>query len=452
MKGALERELKLEVDPDFELPGHLGEPLDARLFVSTYHDTPARSLLRCGLTLRRRLEGGRSLWQLKLPREGGRQELEAPGGPARPPEELLRLLPLHLQHGPLEPVATLRTRRAGYRVADNGHAVADVTLDNVDVLDGHRQAGAFREVEVELVDGDEADLQRVGRALRRAGAHASDGRSKVLRVVDVHDDAPDPFNLRAQLREIERFDPGVRLGDDPEDLHRFRVATRRTRAIVRATQPLLGDRLDELSSELKWLAGVLGPVRDLDVLLDHLTPLVAKLDDDRPAGEELLAILAAERARLRDAMVEAMSSPRYFELLALFEREVDALYEPAGDTVELAAAAFGRLRRHSRRVDSDSPDEQVHDLRKQAKKARYAVELVPGGDERYLAALKNLQDVVGEHQDAVVAEERLRKIARARTAIAAGRLIERERRRRAQARKQLEAALGDVLDRGKKAL
>ena len=51
-----------------------------------------------------------------------------------------------------------------------------------------------------------------------------------------------------------------------------------------------------------------------------------------------------------------------------------------------------------------------------------------------------------------MAEERLRKIARARTAIAAGRLIERERRRRAQARKQLEAALGDVLDRGKKAL
>src|SRR5579885_2079291 len=100
---ALERELKLDADPSFELPADLGEPLEARLFTSTYYDTPVRSLLRSGITLRRRVENGLSRWQLKLPREDGREELEAPGGPAGPPDDLRRLLAAHLRHGAFEP-------------------------------------------------------------------------------------------------------------------------------------------------------------------------------------------------------------------------------------------------------------------------------------------------------------------------------------------------------------
>src|SRR6476469_7681469 len=93
-----------------------GEPLEDRLFTSTYLDTPSRSLARAGITLRRRVENGLSSWQLKLPREEGRAEISAPGGPAGPPAALRQLLRAHLRHGDLERVATLRTRRSGVRV------------------------------------------------------------------------------------------------------------------------------------------------------------------------------------------------------------------------------------------------------------------------------------------------------------------------------------------------
>jgi CHAD domain-containing protein len=451
MQMALERELKLDADAAFELPADLGEPLEARLFTSTYYDTPPRSLLRSGITRRRRVENGLSRWQLKLPRDDGREELEAPGGPAGPPDVLRALLVAHLRHGSLSPVATLRTRRAGYRVADHGRPLADVTLDAVAVLDGQRQAGAFRELEVELVEGDDDDLDRLGKLLRRAGARRSDGRSKVMRVVPIDDDGDDPLLLHAQLRQLERHDPGVRLGDEPEDLHRFRVATRRTRAIARATRPALGERLEPLSAELAWLAGLLGPVRDLDVLIQRLRVRVADLDTDRDAGSELVAILEEQRAHHRDELLAGLDSPRYVALLDRFAVDIEGIGVPA-ELHELAAKAHRRLVRQARALGNAPDDEALHDLRKAAKKARYAAELVNDRKVgRYVSAVKELQDVVGAHQDAVVAEERLRAIARAKTAVAAGRLIAAERERRRCARTELRPALEAVLARGEKA-
>lgn len=445
MRTTLERELKLEPEPQFELPVDLGRPVESRLFTSTYYDTPPRSLLRSGITLRRRVENGLSHWQLKLPREGhARAELEAPGGPAGPPPELHRLLTAHLRHGPLSPVATLRTRRVGVRVGDGDHDLAEVTLDAVDILDGQRQAGAFRELEIELLEGDDDDLDRLARVLRRAGAHASDGRSKVARALDAGNNGGTPM-LLAQLRELEGHDPGVRLGDDPEDVHKMRVATRRTRSLVTAKP---------FSDELKWLATLLGTVRDLDVLIAHLQEGVARLDDDRKGGDAIVAALEEEREAGRDALLAALDSDRYFALLTRFEQ--DGVAMPDEDPQEVAVAAFDKLRRTIVDLPESPADDELHDLRKKAKKARYAAELaVPESSrrmEKLVDALKELQDLIGEHQDAVVAEERLRQLARARTAVAAGRLIERERVRRREARARVPAALDDVLTRTKKAL
>jgi CHAD domain-containing protein len=318
----------------------------------------------------------------------------------------------------------------------------------VDVLDDGRAAGSFAEIEVELVGGDEDDLDRLARALRRAGAHRSSGQPKLMRVLDVDaDDVPPPrkatvtehlrFLLGRQLRELERFDPGVRLGADPEDLHRFRVATRRSRALIRASRDLLGDRLAPLAEELRWLGGALGPVRDLDVLIDHLRAQVATLDDERAGGDEIVAAFEEQRAAARDTMLDALSSDRYAALLDRFAADLAELAprDAQGGVREIARRELKRLRKAHRALGEEPTDDELHALRIRAKRARYAAELATPVEGKRFArivdALKELQDVIGVHQDAVVAEAKVRAVAET---VAAGRLVERERARRAAAR------------------
>ena len=470
VRETLERELKLDVAESFALPELPGSPLPERVFTSTYHDTPGRSLGRAGITLRRRVENGTSLWQLKLPRGGARDrvELEEPGGPSGPPPELARLLVAHTRHGRLEPVAALRTRRTGVRVEDQGREVADVTVDEVTILQAESGVTGFTELEVELIgDGAEPDLERLGRALRDAGALESSGKPKLLRVLNLPVPTPPARNaplhehlrhaLEEQLDALEAHDPGVRFGGDPEDLHQLRVATRRTRALIRATRPLLGDRLTALGDELKLLGGLLGAVRDLDVLLERLRPEVAHLDAERDRGEEVLAALATERTMHRNVLVAAMETPRYLALLDAFRTAIDELgpIDATSSADEIAARALRKLRRVADALSSAPSDEEVHALRIAAKRARYAAELAAlGGSKkavRAIGAFKKLQDVTGRHQDAVVAEEHLRRIVRAETAVAAGRLIERERRRKAAVRERYPSVLRKALRTGRKA-
>src|SRR5262249_56546281 len=113
VETTVEVEGKLEAPTGFELPDLGGEPLEPRVFTSVYHDTADRSLARAGITLRRRTERGRSLWQLKLPVDGARLELEEPGGPVGPPPPLRTLIHAHERHGPVSQVAELRTRTHG---------------------------------------------------------------------------------------------------------------------------------------------------------------------------------------------------------------------------------------------------------------------------------------------------------------------------------------------------
>jgi adenylate cyclase class IV len=268
LRETLERERKLDAESGFTLPELPGRALAERVFTSTYYDTPTRSLSRAGITLRLRVDGEKSVWQLKLPRPGRgnvRTELEAAGGPDGPPAELQRLLVTHLRKGGLEPIAVLQTHRSGVRVEDDGRAIADVTIDEVDVVDGE----GFTELEIELVDGDDADLDRLEEVLLRAGARRGSDTPKVLRVVQLEAEPP-LSGVAAQLAALEMHDPGVRLGSDPEDLRQFEIAARRAGTLV-----------DALSGELAWLAS-----------------------------------LTAERQEL----LTAMSSSRYFELLDALRR------------------------------------------------------------------------------------------------------------------------------------
>jgi CHAD domain-containing protein/adenylate cyclase class IV len=465
MRATVERELKLDADDGFELPELAGERLPDRVFTSTYYDTPSRSLAQAGITLRRRVENRRAVWQLKLPRSGtARAEIEARGGAIGPPPELARLLVVHLREGGLEPVAVLRTRRSGIHAIDGERSVAEVTVDDVDVLEGRRRVGRFVELEVELVDdGVEEDLASIGRTLRRAGARPSDGRAKVMRVVAI-DERPAPqkgatlrellvYQLRRQLDQLEAHDSGVRLGEYPEDVHRLRVATRRSRALIRATRSTLGDRLEPLSSELKWLGGALGPVRDLDVLLARLRREVAALDVDRAAGESIVADLEAERDAHRIELLAALDSDRYLRLFDTFVSAIDSIpQELAGTAQSLARSELGRFEKAAAAVPVEPSDDELHALRIHAKRARYTAELaaLTGRKRvvRYLEAVVAAQDLIGEHQDAVVAEERLRALSAPERALAAGRLIELERGRRRNARAEYRTVVAEAIARG----
>jgi CHAD domain-containing protein len=256
-----------------------------------------------------------------------------------------------------------------------------------------------------------------------------------------------------QLYALRSHDPGVRLGADPEDLHKFRVATRRTRAIARATKPILGTTLRDLNDELKWLAGVLGPVRDLDVMIDHIRGGVAELGPDTVAGEDLVSALTMRREDAREVMHEAMDSERYFALLQQFAETIETL--PGVSDKELAPLAKRELKKlehaaHALPVDPE--DAALHEVRIKAKRARYSAELLQSDKQvtRYIDALRDLQDVVGEHQDSVVAEEQLRKLSRAKTAVAVGRLVEREHERRQERRTAYPGAIADALRTGHK--
>ena len=113
MDVTAEYERKLEAPDGFELPELGGSPLETRVFTSVYYDVADGSLARAGITLRRRTERGLSVWQLKLPSADARLELEEPGGPTEPPEEMQALLVAHLRHGPV-PQRLLQTQDIGW--------------------------------------------------------------------------------------------------------------------------------------------------------------------------------------------------------------------------------------------------------------------------------------------------------------------------------------------------
>jgi CHAD domain-containing protein len=439
-----EYELKLEAPEGFELPDLGGEPLETRVFTSVYYDTADRSLTWSGITLRRRTEHGRSLWQLKLPAEDARLELEEPGGPARPPEPLARLLAAHLRHGPVAPIAELHTRRHGALVARNG-TTAEVTIDDVAVMDALRVVDEFVEVEVELKKGKPKQLDEIAGELETAGARATDGTPKLFRVLRVDRDEKTPADplaalgarLRMQLRAILANDPGTRLGRDPESLHDMRVAVRRSRAVLRAGRPLYTKDVTPFADELKWIGVKLGAVRDLDVLLDRLRGQVDALEsDDRAVAVALLRTLERRRTGARTSLVRALTSERYFALLDRFPLEIDGLAPSGAETTlqDIAAREMRKLRKRVRTTADDAPDEELHALRKRGKRVRYAYELA--GDDAVVKRAKEFQDVLGEHQDSVVAEGTLRGLASDAPdrAIVAGRLIERERASRAETR------------------
>jgi CHAD domain-containing protein len=427
------RKVELRVGGGFRLPDLTGQPLPRRLITTTFHDTPQRSLARAGITLRWESEARHSDWQLRLPGGDGPIALEEEASGGAPPATLVRLLASHTRHGSIAPVATVCTRRSGL-LAEAPESRVAVVLDWVEVISGPDDVQAFGVVEVELVEGDAGALEAAVDVLRQAGAEPANGTPATdalwRRIAPRRRD--DGF-VAQQLVEIMAHDPGTRLGADPEDLHKHRVAIRRLRAVLRD---------EPLRTELRWIGGSLGAVRDLDVLIEHYTAEAASLEpDERMAFRPILLRLSRRRAAARRGLAESLDSERYFELLDALEA-VPAEPDPAGTAHAEALRQLKKLRKEVRVAGPTPDDTPLHELRKRAKRIRYAAERASAAGDGSLAELgsraKALQDILGIHQDAVVGEETLRGLAtdviRPAQALAIGRLVERERARKAAAR------------------
>jgi CHAD domain-containing protein len=467
-----ERETKLAPAPGFRLPDLTGVvegvstvPADTLDLQATYFDTPDLRLARSGASLRYRNDEG---WLVKLPEpdsdEDGllaRHEHRFDGAPGAPPTDALDLLLGLVRTASVGPVSRMRTRRKRLELrGPDDKPVAEVVDDEVSILrpgslrsavplsehgsapfpDRDDVAARFRELEVELSEESDPDLARaVVDRLREAGAGDPDPTPKVVRALGPRaSDAPDVLPtpdlgdaanagdvvrvaLAASVARLIDHDAGVRLGEDPEAVHQARVATRRLRSDLRTFHALVDDEWgDTLRDELKWIATGLGAVRDADVLLARMRKRVDQLPEtDRDAAAALVARLGDERERARAALREDMRSRRYLELL---DRLVDAARapvfppeaaQPAEDVLpSLVRKPLDRIDKAVDELDDDPPDETLHDVRKRAKRVRYAAEAaapIIGKPARRLAsAMEDVQDVLGEHQDAVVADGWLR--------------------------------------------
>ncbi|MGW5722708.1 CHAD domain-containing protein [Amycolatopsis sp. NPDC003865] len=272
--------------------------------------------------------------------------------------------------------------------------------------------------------------------------------------------------LDREIRALLAYEPGTRSGADPEDLHQMRVALRRMRSVLKLSGRLVGDGAEPVRAELGWLGQSLGEVRDHDVLIGHLREVIADFEvRDQPAGRRLVSRFVTERAAAKRRLTRALSSARYSTLLQEVSLLTRASGEPPAEPHDLVtglAKPHRKLAKAVRALPADPPDDDLHALRIHGKKLRYAAELAQTSAKKKRAkrikalikATKDFQTVLGDHQDAVIAAERMRTVlatADGELGFVAGRIAERELARRAEARATWRAAWAKV-DAAAKAL
>ena len=448
-----ETEAKYEAGPDTVLP-----PLDTvpqvavtasppeQLLVAVYYDTSDLRLLRAGITLRRRTGGKDAGWHLKLPVSGRtREEVRLPLNAAptedEVPRELADLVRARSRDAELVPVATVSTRRQTVNLLDAaGQVLAEVADDRVvaERPQGSAAGDSWREVEVELAGGDSDLLAAVDAVLRRHGLHPSTRSAKLERVLasdlpaerqSARPTAAGPAYqavtsyLAAQAEDMAALDPLVRRFR-PDSVHKMRIATRRLRSTLRSFRSVIRpDQTEHIAAELKWLGDTLGQARDAEVLAQRMHTRQEETDAAELLGPVVARIeshFAHAGAEARAAVLSALDSARYTALLAGLDVLIaepplgPAGKEPAG--VAMAAAVedcFRSTRRRMRRALTSPPggdrDVALHQARKAAKRTRYAAEAataVAGRDaSRFADQMKNVQTILGDHQDTVIARQ-----------------------------------------------
>jgi CHAD domain-containing protein len=472
----VELEHKYELEPGIPVPdlrcagGVCAVGASRELLLdATYFDTDRLDLAARGVTLRRRSGGHDEGWHLKLPHPTERHqrtELSAPLDAATEehpvPEPFAEPLAALLRGRPLRCVASVRTRRIERDLVDADDRSVAVVAD--DVVEAQSWTGdtvglsSWHELEVELVSDDPEALAALDERMRAAGLHHSPWPSKLRHALGASGNgrpASGPTSLgapalgptthelqaapeeptaaafvRAHIRDLVddlvSWDREARH-DGPDAVHKLRVGCRRLRSDLATFRPYLpADRIAPLRAELRWLGAVLGDARDAEVQADRLSAALADLPValmDGPVAERIdrhfHQVHTAAVARVQDAL----GSPRYAGLLD----DLDDLTRPPGSDARTGASelrarvrhAARRVRRAARAVDQDADavtrETAIHEVRKTAKRARYAAEAiapVSGRRTRKVAQrMARLQDELGEHQDTVTARALLRDIA-----------------------------------------
>jgi inorganic triphosphatase YgiF len=432
MSAPLETELKLELSFDqarLDLSAmNAKSEGSAKSLISTYYDTPDRKLRDAGYSLRVRECGGHHIQTVKA------QANAAAGWYVRPEweQQIPGPRPVLAQAGPLMQeigadvlgglrrafVTEVERKVHKVRIYDSTILVAD---DSGEVRAG-RHAEPIREVELELEKGnpraiftlakrlcDDFPVRLGVRSKSERGYSLLDRRGKPFKSEPValapNDNTADAFDKIAQscIRQYRLNETLLLAKGEPEALHQARVGLRRLRSAFSLFAPLFAadDRAQLLRAELRWLAISLGEVRDIDVLIPHLS------------GDKRVAMAAERKVTFARVMEEVDSARTRLLMLDLAEwlpfgawRERPAdpslldrgIASTARDILETRRK---KLKRRGRKL-LDLPDAERHELRKQAKKLRYATEffatLFP--DHRhFLAKLQTLQDELGELND-----------------------------------------------------
>lgn len=491
MAGAVETELKLTASPAMLL--HLrGHPLlagkdKALTLVTSYFDTADGALHRGGATLRVRDCGSHGEQTFKSTAKGSaglrRGEWNAPAigstpDPASFPPEARRRIKALLGKAPIEARAVTRIERTTRRLT-YGASVIEAAFD-FGTVEADRRSESVSELELELIEGDAADLFALARQLPLGPDLAWSVQSKGARgqalalalpfaAVRATEVALAPgmdvaqgfravaWNCLAQLLGNCRE---VVTSGDPDAIHQSRVAMRRLRAAFSLFGASVADaQTPVFRAEWKAAASALGPARDLHVLIQRVEAAVAESGGD--AGG-LLQHLRGKRAAATRAAQTALAGTAFQHLLIRFAEWLEGGMPPAPEPlITFAKGILGKRRRKlaNNRALDELPDEALHALRIKGKKLRYAAEffsaLYPGDAGRkarrgFGKALGKLQDCLGSVNDLAVAQEQRESLfADLEPIVAAGHsaqlaeLLESH----GPTRKQLIRAAGRALDR-----